>query len=279
MPEQTVLHGVDQQGDSADRPSNIAPDGFIFYDRTLREAIVRDNTRKNWFSISGRMLYSATAPRMMSDDFKGPALDARYVTAKGNDDVAALPALVSGSHLGEVALVSGNAGTGIAADGVALAGPAAVWEAEEGQISFGVKAKLSAITTVWMFIGFTDTLPSDTLEEPVSLNGTTYTTNATDAVGFLFDTAATTDTLRAVGVKDDTDATHVDTAVAPVADTYAEYKVVIETDGSAKLYFNGTLKATIADAVSPGVDLVPIVAVCARATDSRTLTVDCWDAK
>lgn len=285
MAERTTdRYGVAQQGTSAQRPRN-AWDGATYYDTTLREVITWDARLKSWFTASGRALYSASAPRMLADDFKGPDLDSRYSKAKGSDDAAVLPTLSAGAANGEVALVTAATGNGIGVDGSALAGPALAWESEEGEITFQVRAKLSAITTVWFFLGFTDVLPSTTLEEPASLATTEYTTTATDAVGFLFDTAATTDTIRAVGVKDGTDATHVNTALEPVAGTYRDYKIVIDVDGNATFYSKAittdtwTLVATLADAVSPGVDLVPIVAVNPRTTSARTLTVDFWTAK
>ncbi len=273
MAERTTHYGITQQGPTNERPTN-AYDGFSYYDTTLRELIVWDATIKNWFSASGRALYSASSPRMLSDDFKGADLDARYSLNEGNDDVAALPALRAGVHHGEMRLTTGNAGTGTAADGSVWGGPAACWEAEEGQITLTVRAKISAITDVAFFIGLTDTLPASTLEMPATLAVATYTTIATDAVGFLFDTAATTDTLRAVGVKNDVDATHVDTAVAPVADTYKVFKLAVDVAGTARFYLDGVLKATVENAVSPGVDLVPIIIAEARAAAGRTMDVD-----
>lgn len=284
MAERTCdRYGVAQQGASAVRPRN-AWDGSAYYDITLREMVAWDARLKNWFTISGRALYSASAPRMLSDDFKGADLDGRYSAAKGSA-VANLGALVAGAANGEVALVTGADAAGtMATNGTALAGPALVWESEEGAITFQVRAKLSAITTVWFYLGLTDVLPSTTLEEPVSLAGTTYTTNATDAAGFMFDTAATTDTIRCVGVKNDTDAAHVNTGLEPVAGTYRDYQIVIDVDGNAKFYSKltstdtWTLVAEVANAVSPGVDLVPIVAAAARTNSARTLTVDLWSA-
>lgn len=283
MSEQTCdRYGVAQQGTSANRPRN-AWDGFTYYDTDLRSLLVWDATVKNWFAARGGLLYSAATPRMMSDDFKGSAIDSRYSLAKGSDNLAAYPAHVAGKHYGEVALVTGDAGDTTAHDASALAGPAVEWEAEEGEITLEFRFKLSAITDVACFIGLTDTLPATTLEMPATLATTTYTTTATDAVGLLFDTAATTDTLRAVGVKADTDATHVNTSLAPVADTYEEWKIVVSTAGVAKFYkkITGvwTLKATVENSVSPGVDLVPIAIAEARTTASRTLSLDYWSMK
>jgi hypothetical protein len=270
--------GIDLAGTSAARKWN-GHAGATYYDTDLRELMVFDENIAGgiWLPASGKALYKASSPRCLFDDFKAGTLDPRWVTAEGNDDLAALPALVAGAYNGELALVTGDAGDTVAHDASCWAGPALEWECEEGQITLEFRAKLSAITTVAFFLGLTDVLPSTTLEMPATLSGTTYTTTATDAVGFLFDTAATTDTIRCVGVKADTDATHVDSAVEPVAATYATYKIVLSAAGVAKFYINGTLVGTVADAVSVGVDLVPIAIAVPRTTSSRTLTLD-WVA-
>jgi hypothetical protein len=269
MPEQTVLHGIDQQGPSNLRPTN-APDGFVFFDRTIREPIVWDGTLKTWLTVSGRALYSAASPRMLADDFKAPALDTRWGVFEGDDDLAALPALVSGSAIGEVALVSGNAGDTVAHDASVLTSPV-VFAAEDGAITLKGRLKVNDKANTCFFFGLSDEAK---LEMPATLATTTYTTNATDAVGFLYDTAATTDTIRAVGVANNTDATHVDTAIAPVNDTYLELEIRVTAAGVATFYINGVLKATVEDAVTPDVDLCVIAAVTARTTASRTLTLD-----
>src|SRR3546814_17818472 len=89
------------------------------------------------------------------------------------------------------------------------------------------RLKLSAITTCYAFVGFTDVT---TLEAPIISAGSanTLTSNASDAVGFMFDTGMTDDNWWLVGVDTDVDATHEDTGLAPVADTYATFEVDVE---------------------------------------------------
>lgn len=49
----TALHGCDQAGTTAQRPSN-APNGFVYYDTTLNMPIVRDETNAIWRDLLGR---------------------------------------------------------------------------------------------------------------------------------------------------------------------------------------------------------------------------------
>src|SRR3546814_5088238 len=100
------------------------------------------------------------------------------------------------------------------------------------------RLKLSAITTCYAFVGFTDVT---TLEAPIISAGSanTLTSNASDAVGFMFDTGMTDDNWWLVGVDTDVDATHEDTGLAPVADTYATFEVDVDENGRATFFYNG----------------------------------------
>lgn len=247
-------------------------DGATVFYTPARELLVWDGRINNWMTASGKALHSASSPRILTDDFKAAVLDPRHKLAKGDDNVAAYPALVSGSHLGELLFTTGDADTGISHDGSAWSGPSLDYAPEDGTITFEAKIKLSRLSYITAFIGLTDTLVTTTLELPFSLSGTSLTSNATDAVGFLWDPAATNDYWQCVGVADDTDADILNSAVAPVADTYVTLKVVVATDGSARFFVNGTLIGTLAGACSPDVDLVPVIVACASSSYEGTTT-------
>jgi len=271
MVERTVLHGTDQSGLTVSRPTN-ANHGHVFWDDNLRTLLVWDSNLKMYLPTNGAALYSAASPRELFDDFAGSVLSDIWTVNSGSDAQALDPVLDTDNVLSELFGVTGNAGTGTAADATSITGPLA-FEAEEGELIMVARFKISAITNVAFFVGFTDVLAS-TLELPVSLSVATYTTNATDACGIMFDTAATTDTMRLVGVDSDVDATHADTSVAPVADTYLDVKIVVSTAGAMTVTIDGIEYAAVAAAVSPGVDICPIVVAEARTTTSRTITVD-----
>lgn len=203
------------------------------------------------------------------DDFLGDVLADQWTIAAGSDSPAA-GALTEAAQ-GVLALVTGDSNVSLAADGI-QATSFLNWKTANG-LTFEARVKVSAITNLQLFVGMTDQRAS--LEMPATLATTTYTTVFTDGFGFLFDTAATTDTIRAVGVADDVDATHVDTGLAYVADTYKVLKIVIDRSQTARFYIDGTLVATVADACRGTIALAPVI--CARAvgdTVSKTVSVD-----
>jgi hypothetical protein len=208
------------------------------------------------------------------DDFLGDTLNTDFYTipTKGSDGQTVDFAILSGEVGGAIRGTTGDdAAASYAVNGIQLGG-ALQWKANQGNLEFQARVKISAITDISIFVGFSDQVAN--LEEAASLSGTTFTTNATDAVGFLFDTAATTDTIRAVGVKADTDGTHVDTSLAFVADTYRVLGIRIDATGNATFLINDATVAYVANAVTATVALAPYIGVCARAAASRTCTVD-----
>lgn len=148
------------------------------------------------------------------------------------------------------------------------------WKANQGNLVLEARVKISAITNIAVFVGFTDQVSA--LEMPVTLSTTTFTTNATDAVGFLFDTAATTDTIRLVGVANDVDATAQDTSLAYVADTYKTFRIELSAAGVATFYIDGTAVGTaMTGALTATVALTPVIAGFNRTTSGTpTITAD-----
>lgn len=208
------------------------------------------------------------------DDFLGDALnlDLYTIATKGSDGQTVDFAILSGSPSGLIRGTTGDDAAGTyATNGIQLGG-ALQWKADQGGLEFEAKVKVSAITDIAIYVGFSDQVSS--LEEAASLSGTTFTTNATDAVGFLFDTAATTDTIRAVGVANGTDATHVDTSVAYVADTYKILGIKLDSSGNATFLIDDVAVAYVEDAVTATVALAPYIGVCSRGAATRTCTVD-----
>jgi hypothetical protein len=160
-------------------------------------------------------IWNFTSLRLF-DDFLGDVLADEWNSQKGTDGACALAAITAAQN-GVVRIVTGaGAGADYATNGVQMDSQLN-WDAAAGSLVFECRLKLSAITNVAVYLGFTDQVSA--LEMPFTLTGTTYTSNATDAVGVLFDTNATTDTWRFVGVHGDTDATQQDTSLAPVAGT------------------------------------------------------------
>ncbi len=248
-------------------------DGAFWYDQTNRVTWQYDGTLKAWRNVSDprlQLAISATGGGFF-DDFRGPTIGSQWTLLKGSDGAAAYPVIASGDLCN---LVTAAAGTGYAADAcqlvsIALGTIATRTNGVPWVINW--KQKISAITAVRYFAGLTD---SNALEQAASLSATTFTTVATDAALALFDTAATTDTIRLVGVNNDVDATHVDTSLAPVADTYESWRLEVNSSGDVAFYRNDSLLGTLTAALRTSVSVYFTVGVVPTGASARTLTLD-----
>jgi hypothetical protein len=246
--------------------------GFKFYDETLRRQLVYDSEIRLWAPTDGKNLWSTSAPRAIFDDFRASVIHSNWSLGTGIDAQAVAFAAVAGTP-DIIRGTTGNVGDTPANDAVAVGGPL-VFQAEDGEITFFARVKFDDVTNLAFFIGLSDVLPETTLEMPATLSVVTYSTVATDAVGFLFDTAATTDTIRSVGVANNVDASHGTTGLTPTNDTYRDYRIVVATNGDAKFYVDGVLKNTITGCVTASVNLCPIVVAVPRTTAVRIVTID-----
>jgi len=217
-----------------------------------------------------QVVYPGPETAALFDDFLGDVVADQWNFTEGTDSTTSDGAIVEGVN-GVFRLTAGDSAGTIAADGAQL-NSALNWKANQGNLVFEARFKLAAITTVCIFAGFTDT---KALEGPASLAGTTYTTNATDAVGVLFDTEATTDTWRLVGVANDVDASHVNTGLAPEADTYMVWRIEVDTAGKATFYKDGAQIGSLSGAVTPAVALTPVFVIRPEgAVAGRTMDID-----
>lgn len=212
-----------------------------------------------------------TANPKIFDDFLGKTISGQWGVQKGSDGGTvnfAHSAALSGMAR---ATTGANAGGTHALNGVQLDSQLN-FQANQGGLIFEAKVKISAITNVAIFVGLTDQIAS--LEEPFSLAVTTYTSTATDAVGFLFDTAATAATIRCVGVANDVDVTHVNSSLAYVAATYRKFRIEVAASGAAAFYIDDTLVTSIAACVTATIPLTPVITATSRAAASRNIDAD-----
>jgi hypothetical protein len=206
------------------------------------------------------------------EDFLGDVVPDEINSVEGTDSATSDVGILAGGIGGVMRLTTGDAGTGIAADMEQITW-ALNWQASNGNLCFETRIKLSAITTCYAFVGFTDLV---TFEAPIisasSVN--TITTNASDAVGFMFDTNMSTDNWWLVGVAADVDATHQNTGYAPVAGTYEVLRVEINTSGVATFYRNGLVVGTpMTGALTAATDLTPTIAV-SKLSVAASMTAD-----
>ena len=211
------------------------------------------------------------------NDFHDP-MDASHtygnmLFTEGTDSATSTASVLAGGIGGVLRLTTGDAGTGYAADAEQVTGRYLAWQALNGNLVFQTRVKFSAVTTMYAFFGFTDTVAA-ALEQPIkSASGTTFTTTASDACGFMFDTGMTSDNWWCTGVAADVDATHVDSGVAPTAAEYQTLRIEIDTEGTAKYYINGTQVARVTGAVTPGTDLTWVMAV-SKLSVAASMTAD-----
>lgn len=207
------------------------------------------------------------------EDFLGDVVPDQINAIEGTDSATSDCAILAGGIGGIMRLTTGDAGTGLAADMEEITW-ALTFQASNGGLRFQTRLKLSAITTCYVFIGFTDLAAS--LEGPIisAASADTFTTNATDAVGFMFDTRMSTDNWWLTGVANDVDATMQNSGYAPVADTFATFAIEVSDTGVADFYYNGAHVGTsMSGALTPATDLTPVIAA-SKTSVAASMTVD-----
>jgi hypothetical protein len=210
---------------------------------------------------------------VLFDDFLGDVLADEWNAVETDTDGA--QAVLAGGIGGVLRITSGNDdGNGVVLPDASGVTSYLNWQASNGDLVFQTRFKMSRITDAYAFLGFTDLT---TIEAPIICNSAeTITTNASDAVGFVFDTNFTADTWHLCGVAGDTDATAQILTAAPVADDYATYRIEVTAAGKATFYINGNqVGTTMSGAVTASADLTPVVLVSNQdGTSALTAEVD-----
>lgn len=234
--------------------------------------------------VNGEGLYQSILPGgpsvVLFDDFTNGFQNGAtqpWLAIEGTDSATSDAAIVSGADGigGVLRLTTGDAGTGYAADAEQVTQRALMWKAANGNLNLEARVKLSAITTCYAFVGFTDTVAA-ALEAPIvsAASGNTLTTNATDAVGFMFDTNMTDDNWWLTGVANNVDATAQNSGYAPVAGAWVVLRVELDTSGNATFYRNGLQVGTrMANAVTPTVPLTAVMTV-SKLSVAASMTMD-----
>lgn len=220
-------------------------------------------TRSAYFEIFDDFLYQTLTEA-----------DTPWILNSGGDAQAVDPA-IGAQEEGVVVCTTGDADGAVANDGSQLVAHIPV-QADSGGLVFETRLHINtAITTVSVFAGLTD---STSLEEPFTNASDVITSVASDACGFHYDTDATTDEWWALAVDTDVDDTgNTATGTAPVADTYQVLRMEVSADGATiTFYINGTQAAQLTGAagVSPDVNLYATVIANATTTTSKTVDVD-----
>lgn len=193
-------------------------------------------------------------------------------------------------------------GAGAAADGPALLS-APMRPDRNGTIVVGGRCKVSTAADFRLFAGFMSTADRDETVMPFTLNGTTLTANNSgEAVGWYFDSQATTDLVRfmssTAGVADTTASvynhqTGVQTTLGSLgigattmtltADKYFVWKIEMDPDGAARAWIGDEtmgvkglkLIATLAKGTLTTTSLYfPALMMVAQTTGDPTFEID-----
>lgn len=215
--------------------------------------------------VDGEIIYTYPA-QVINNYTTGEDLSA-WATFKGSDPQAILPT-INGSVWD---FVTGNAGTGFAVDGVEAVGATGYeFQAQDGKLVFEADFSFDSFNNGGFFIGFTDNNAS--LENPIEMPSGSLVTNASDAVGILFDSGAGDSSLRGVGVNNDVDETSVVLGTHTTTTSHI-YRVEVTSAGTASFYRDGVLLGSMTTALRTNVNIYAVITAVARNTSSRTLTV------
>lgn len=208
---------------------------------------------------------------VMFDDFLGDVLADQWNAVETDADGA--QAVLAGGIGGQLRITTGNDdGNDVVLPDLSGVTSYLNWQASNGGLEMQARINLSRITDAYAFIGFTDLI---TIEAPIICNSAeTITTNASDAVGFVFDTNFTSATWHLCGVAGNTDATAQILTEAPVAATWVVLRIEVSADGVAKFFIDGVpVGSAMTGAVTAATDLTP--ALYASNTDGTSaLTMD-----
>lgn len=211
----------------------------------------------------------------LEDDFLGDILAAHWNGAVGGNANVVAPATGGSVAGGYVRLVAGDsASADMPTNGVQMNQGATQWRSAFGDLEMEFRVKLDAITNVAWFVGLTDQVAA--LEMPCTLGAANaLTSNASDAVGVLFDTAADTDQWALVGVAADVDAAVQFSGAAPVANTYERWRIHVTGAGVARFWRNGMLVGSaMTGALTPATLLTPVIAGFSRGAAVRRIDCD-----
>ncbi len=203
------------------------------------------------------------------EDFLGPAVDETNDWLPGTSGTGSTSINIDDNGYQRIT-------TGTTTGNIESTSSTLIWEPENGgPLTFEARVKsVTDILTRAYFIGFSDVAQGTTLQNPIEMSGTTLTTTAPDAVGFMYDTAADNDYWYLVGVKADADATSVNTEIAPTI-TDQTLRVVVNEEGDAKFFIDGKYVGEVKDAVTASDKLCATVLVENRSsTTARSLDID-----
>lgn len=200
---------------------------------------------------------------------------------KGSDGAAAYPTVPGGQAAvgsavlnGVARLVTGaGAGASLAANGSRLESGRA-FRVSTGGLVMEARLKVpSTVTNLHLFVGLTGSVGS--LVTPATLGASdALTAVATNAVGFLYDTAADTDNWWGIGINASS-GSKANLGVAPSGSFFYILRIEVDTSGNTSYFIDGKKLGYLAAAIDPTVgQIAPAVVAFSRTNASKTVDVD-----
>lgn len=207
------------------------------------------------------------------DDFLGAAISNFWNALHGSDGTAAIAINVQNN--GVVRLTTGAGATHtMAVNGSQITTALTMLVSDGGSRMETRLGKISALTSQSICFGLVDV---STLSAPFTIAGTTITANATNAVAFVEDSAATgaAAKLNAVAVNAGGTPQSVNLGIDVDTAAFHVYRIEVDAAGNATYFVDGAIVATIALAVATTSVFTPSVGMFSNATSaSQTLDVD-----
>lgn len=238
----------------------------------IRKAVnfIQGISGRQW-DIKRHDIWNFTSLRLM-DDFLGDVLADEWGSLVGTDPQCVAPAILADQPGGAMRMTTGDdAGGTMALNGVQFQS-ALNWDAEAGSLVFETRVKITNPAGMCLFLGFTDQVAA--LEMPIQASGVGdgITTNATDAVGVMFDNGMATDNWWFVGVANNVDAATQNSGFAPTG-AYETWR--IEIAGNVATFFrNGVSVGSAMTNDIRNKPVTPVVAAFSKGAGSATVTLD-----
>jgi hypothetical protein len=157
---------------------------------------------------------------------------------------------------------------------------AGMWQPQHGNMVMEARLKVDNVTDLAIWVGFTETLAIATPVMPAEYATATMTYNGTGGmVGLQFDSDGTTDIWRSAfgdggAITSGATAGGVSGARAAVANVYDIVTVEIDADGTGRVYLNGVLVESVANAVTVTDNFFAAIMVENRAGSAAVWEID-----
>ena len=220
-------------------------------------------------NVTGSMMEER---RHRYDRFDGIALDTtnRWATSvPGTSDAIAISEVVGGSVL----LTTGTADN----DSCMLASAIIYNDTKKAVVEFRIT--ITDVTGTAVFVGLSDAKSEANGQIALQYPADTFTSTATDAVGFVIDADHSSSLVRCASVAGGVDTTPVSSGVTWADGETKTLRVELDDDDSALFILDGEVVAKIASAIASGTLMCATVQAITRAADgSNTVRVHSFDS-